>query len=206
MSAYCPGCGTQHDEDDDRLRAKCVEKNHCEDAEATGEVTVQEARAIAQRFINGHFNNAGKEHPRVSIPADPKRDDDIRLMAFITQAVARRGVDHRETIKLAYARLGNLRVLISALVEIRGVSIFDDMPWAEDMLRAAGERELADEVRYLAERQMNVRVADCADRWGIAAGQRGQGTSDGGSVERSSAAPASGGHHPTPPAIGTSSA
>jgi hypothetical protein len=49
-----------------------------------GPVSFDEARQIAQRFIDGHFNNAA-EHARMSIPADPRRDDDLRLIAFIRQ-------------------------------------------------------------------------------------------------------------------------
>lgn len=48
-------------------------------------VTPDEARAIAQRFIDAYFDN-GAERPRVSIPADPRRDDDLRLLAFIERA------------------------------------------------------------------------------------------------------------------------
>jgi len=64
-----------------------------------GPVSAKEAREIAQRFIDGHFREgpdlprdmrgiARGEGPRISIPADPKRDDDIRLVAFIEQSAA----------------------------------------------------------------------------------------------------------------------
>lgn len=53
----------------------------------TGLVTAEEALEIAHRFVNGHFRN-GKEGPRISIPADPMRDDDLRLVAFIEQSAA----------------------------------------------------------------------------------------------------------------------
>jgi hypothetical protein len=43
-----------------------------------------EAREIAMRFIDGHFGNK-RERPRASIPADPERDDDLRLIAYIEQ-------------------------------------------------------------------------------------------------------------------------
>ncbi|MBK8260211.1 MAG: hypothetical protein IPK80_02605 [Nannocystis sp.] len=48
-------------------------------------MSVEEAREALQRFIDSHFNNPS-EHARASIPADPRRDDDIRLGAFITRA------------------------------------------------------------------------------------------------------------------------
>ena len=57
------------------------------DAIDAGPVTSQEAREIASRFINSHFNNPG-EKARISIPADPLRDDDIRLIAYIKQSAA----------------------------------------------------------------------------------------------------------------------
>lgn len=50
----------------------------------THEVTHEEARAIAKRFIDGHFKNDG-EHPRMTIPADEGRDDDLRLLAYINR-------------------------------------------------------------------------------------------------------------------------
>ena len=51
---------------------------------ACGTVSNDEARAILSRFVNSHFKNPG-EHARASIPADPKRDDDLRLAAYIAQ-------------------------------------------------------------------------------------------------------------------------
>ena len=65
--------------------ADLVARNRDEDAKACGLITYEEALQIAQRFVDGHFKNAGKEGPRISIPADTRRDDDIRLMAFIQQ-------------------------------------------------------------------------------------------------------------------------
>jgi hypothetical protein len=58
------------------------------ESKLTGPVSPEEAFEIVDRFINGHFSNKGKEGPRISIPADHKRDDDIRLMAFVEQAKA----------------------------------------------------------------------------------------------------------------------
>lgn len=45
--------------------------------------TASEASEIALKFINHFFNNPGRDKPRASIPANPLRDDDLRLMAFI---------------------------------------------------------------------------------------------------------------------------
>ena len=55
----------------------------------TERITHEEARKIAQRFIDRHFGNRdanGREiFPRVSIPARPDYDDDLRLTAYISQ-------------------------------------------------------------------------------------------------------------------------
>lgn len=59
-----------------------------EDSERAGPVSVAEARDAVARFNDSHFNNPG-EHARYTIPADPKRDDDIRLNAYITQSEQR---------------------------------------------------------------------------------------------------------------------
>lgn len=53
-----------------------------------GHVSCEEAHEIASRFNASHWRGkAGlKECARYSIPADPRRDDDIRLGAFIERA------------------------------------------------------------------------------------------------------------------------
>lgn len=67
-----------------------------------GQVSHDEARAILSRFVNSHFKNPG-EHARASIPADPKRDDDLRLAAYIAQR------------RVADAELTNLRARVAEL-------------------------------------------------------------------------------------------
>lgn len=54
-----------------------------ESHEAAGLVTHDEARGIRRRFNASHFGHG--EVARYSIPADPKRDDDIRLGAYIAR-------------------------------------------------------------------------------------------------------------------------
>ncbi len=65
-----------------------------DDSEAAGPITPAEAREIADRFNASHWHGIGRpaegERARYSIPANPKRDDDIRLHAFITQTEALR--------------------------------------------------------------------------------------------------------------------
>jgi hypothetical protein len=48
-------------------------------------VSHEEVRQILSRFNASHFRLTDREHARYSIPADPKRDDDIRLGAYINQ-------------------------------------------------------------------------------------------------------------------------
>jgi hypothetical protein len=50
-------------------------------------VTHIDARESAQRFIDGHFGN-GEEGPRISIPARPDHDDDLRITDYIDQQEA----------------------------------------------------------------------------------------------------------------------
>ena len=66
-------------------------KNDREDHIAAGNVSVEEARAILLRFCHSHFDanrpsDSAREKARMSIPANPLRDDDIRLGAFISRA------------------------------------------------------------------------------------------------------------------------
>lgn len=58
-----------------------------EDVDRTGPVSFDEAREILRRFNASHFwpKDTGSERARYSIPADPMRDDDIRLDSFISQ-------------------------------------------------------------------------------------------------------------------------
>lgn len=72
-----------------------------DDNAAAGHVSHDEADAILRRFNASHWRNP-EEHARYSIPADPRRDDDIRLAAYIAAA--------RET----EAALTRLRALLAA--------------------------------------------------------------------------------------------
>lgn len=78
--------------------------------EMAGRVTPEEARKILSRYNASHFrlkteevDDLGErryEHARYSIPANPKRDDDIRLAAFIRQSEAQRDVMVAEVTRL----------------------------------------------------------------------------------------------------------
>ena len=56
-------------------------------------ISHDEAREAMQRFVNSHFNNPRdtQEHARMSIPANPERDDDLVLSAYIEQQRAKDG-------------------------------------------------------------------------------------------------------------------
>lgn len=64
-------------------------KNDREDHVRAGVVTHEEARGILRRFNASHWKAGnrptGGEVARYTIPADPKRDDDIRLSAYIAR-------------------------------------------------------------------------------------------------------------------------
>ena len=46
-------------------------------------VSHEEAKAAARRLINSHFRN--EDSARLSIPANPDRDDDLVLLSYIAQ-------------------------------------------------------------------------------------------------------------------------
>lgn len=51
-----------------------------------GPISHDEADAMVTRFIASHFRGrSGGERARITIPADPRRDDDLRLSAYVEQ-------------------------------------------------------------------------------------------------------------------------
>lgn len=56
-------------------------------------ISHDEAREAMQRLVNSHFDNPREthEHGRMSIPANPDRDDDLVLSAYIEQQRAKDG-------------------------------------------------------------------------------------------------------------------
>lgn len=54
------------------------------DEHVTDIISHEEAGQMLARFCASHFDNS-TEHARVSIPANPSRDDDLRLHAYIKQ-------------------------------------------------------------------------------------------------------------------------
>jgi hypothetical protein len=49
------------------------------------QISHDEAVEIATRLINSHFGNKNRECARISIPANPERDDDLLILAYIDQ-------------------------------------------------------------------------------------------------------------------------
>ena len=74
-----------------------------DDHAAAGHVSHDEADAILRRFNASHWGNP-EEHARYSIPADPGRDDDIRLGAYI--AAARKTAADRARLRALLAAYG----------------------------------------------------------------------------------------------------
>lgn len=73
-------------------------------------ISHDEAREAMQRLVNSHFNNPRDkyEHARMSIPANPDRDDDLVLSAYIEQQRAkdvqgRSELDQRADMMAAHA-------------------------------------------------------------------------------------------------------
>lgn len=54
------------------------------EARAKRQISHEEAAEIVQRLINSHFRNKGT-CARVSIPANPERDDDLLILSYIDQ-------------------------------------------------------------------------------------------------------------------------
>ena len=73
----------------ERAEARLAKLTELANADAdlrdTGPVTPDSARESLCRYINLQFNKP-EERPRATIPADPNRDDDVRLGAFIRQS------------------------------------------------------------------------------------------------------------------------
>ena len=121
--------------------------NEREDHVRAGLVTHDEARAILLRFNASHWRNHGKEIARYSIPADPRRDDDIRLGAYIARS---------ERLDRA---LADLRATSAAVAEIATVYIGTDDGNPNTLAERTAMRASVDalhdllvEIRRIAER------------------------------------------------------
>lgn len=108
--------------------------------ERCGPVSTAEAFEILSRFVHSHFGD-GREKARFSIPANPQRDDDLRLHAFISQAQAREAQTWREAAVLLRAEAERRREIAytdpSATAENLSVAVALDN-FASSFTRRAG--------------------------------------------------------------------
>lgn len=73
-------------------------------AEVTDTITHAEARQIAYRYNASHWDKPSLgEKARYSIPANPRRDDDLRLAAYIDQQEQRALTAEAEVARLREA-------------------------------------------------------------------------------------------------------
>lgn len=63
-------------------------------------ISHEEAQEALSRFEASHFHKTDKEHARISIPANPDRDDDLVLGAYIRQQAASEK-EYQEVIEAA---------------------------------------------------------------------------------------------------------
>lgn len=87
------------------------------DIDNTGPITHAEARQMLTRFNASHWNN-GQEKARYTIPADPRRDDDIRMHAYVDQMEAL-ATDHAALLDRAEAAENRVNLLEEALARAR---------------------------------------------------------------------------------------
>ena len=127
----------------------CRGLNAAEDSKLAGFVSVAEAHDILDRFIASHFRRDGCERARFSIPANPARDDDIRLSAFIEQSrPLRQELDRlRRSLGLpvdddpaGFRELDDLRAAVQRFLAA-GVNDDPEYDMAKDALRATYELE-----------------------------------------------------------------
>lgn len=91
----------------------------------------EEAHEIMRRFNASHFNLTTQERARYSIPADPRRDDDLRMAAFINSVAALRAVTTAQLAELAeislalgssegHSSVAHIKALRSDLARVEG--------------------------------------------------------------------------------------
>lgn len=125
-------------------------------------ISHDEVKEAVQRLVDGHFRNTGKEHGRMSIPANPDRDDDLVLSAYIKQ----------QSLRIAFTQPGpsageerqSEREAVIRVIE-GGSFLHDDAPPAKFA------REVVAAIRRDAERRDRERVPawECAARKNIGA-------------------------------------
>ena len=82
-----------------------------------GAKPLPELRHALQRFVDQHFRNPDKERPRISIPADERRDDDLVLSRALDE-LGRARTLLPELARLAVEAEGEVARLRAALEQI----------------------------------------------------------------------------------------
>ena len=102
-----------------------------QEEDRTGPITHDEAVEIALRYNASHFRRGDREHARYTIPADPLRDDDIRLHAYIRQMRAMEADRDRlrEELERAKARAGRAEAALIKGWIVRPSACSLDRPW-----------------------------------------------------------------------------
>jgi hypothetical protein len=108
----------------------------------TGPISHDEARQILTRYNNSHFGNHRDmgEKARYSIPADPRRDDDLRMDAYIQQ--------QRERDAQLAASEQRVRDLEAVIEEALSPGVFGPWSHCHDAMIPDCVRLACDEIGY----------------------------------------------------------
>lgn len=90
-----------------------------EEKRRAGIVSHAKAREIAQRFVDAAFNNPGTKRPEFSIPADPRRDSDIRMAVYIDQREAKERAAEPAQGKTEGQGVSTKRLFVEILHDLR---------------------------------------------------------------------------------------
>lgn len=95
-------------------------------------ISHDEARQIARRFCNSHFNR-GADKARISIPADVNRDDDLLMDQYIDEQCAM-------SARIADLEAENAR-LTQDLADLKELAVKTEANFIADLMRANKEVE-----------------------------------------------------------------
>lgn len=145
--------------------------------ERAGTVSHDEANEIAKRYNASHFDRPGMgEKARYSIPADPRRDDDIRMRVYIAQNAAKDAeiAALRQRAEKAEAdrdRLAGVVERFKPAIEVWPVS-FDGHYLIPGMILKDGNGD-EHEVAYVAIEKDTLPSTDGTEEWRRAGGLLG---------------------------------
>ena len=122
------------------------------------EITCEEAFAILLRFNASHFRKTDSEHARYSIPANPQRDDDLRMHAFIKQSERLRAEVARLSKELEEAQVRS-RLELQGALEALAIHV-------AEIERLTKERDEARQlVRWAAKQHADAMFTATVGRW-----------------------------------------